>query len=167
MILSANGSEVKIETLGKNVNISMSAEFDRKSLSGQTSSSAVAPEGNKPKKVSVAMVIDVGKEKNITKLLEMAEALDAKSNPIIYTIADPQCQAANIRQVIFNGSIQSKKDGSLEVYNVSFSLQESNSVAEKREEREKEKAVPVIPPVDGEITVGSVDHAKIVQASKL
>lgn len=167
MILSANGIEVKIETLGKNINISASAEFDRKSLSGQTSSSAVAAKGNKPKKVSVSMVIDTRKAENLTKLLEMAEALDEKNNPIIYTVADPQCQAMNIRQVIFNSGVNSKKDGTLEVYNVNFSLLESNSVAEKKEEREKAKAVPATPAADGEVTVGSVDHKKIVEAAKL
>ncbi|MCK4982796.1 MAG: hypothetical protein KAS17_07715 [Victivallaceae bacterium] len=167
MILSANGIEVKIETLGKNINISASAEFDRKSLSGQTSSSAVSAKGNKPKKVSVSMVIDTRKAENLTKLMEIAEALDEKNNPIIYTVADPLCQAMNIRQVIFNNSVNSKKDGTLEVYNVNFSLQESNSVAEKKEEREKEKAVLEIPQIDGEVRVGSVDHAKIVKAAEL
>ncbi len=166
MILSANGSETKIESLGKNVNISASAEFDRKDLSGQTSSSAVSSAGNKPKKVSVSLQIDINKDNNLTKLMDMAEALDEKSNPIVYTVVDRQCQAMRMRQVIFAGSIQSKKDDTLQVYNVNFSLQESNTVAEKREEREKAKAVPVVPVNDGEISVGSVDHAKIVEAAK-
>ena len=167
MILSANGNEVKIETLGKDVTISVSAELDRKSLSGQTSSSAVSSAGNKPKKISVGLKIDVQKAGNLTKLLELAEALDSKNNPVIYTVADPQCQAMKVRQVIFMGTIGSKKDQSLEVYNVSFSLQESNSVAEKKEEREKAKAVPATPPAEGEVKVGSVDHKKIAEAAKL
>ncbi len=167
MILSANGSETKIESLGKNVNISVSAEFDRKDLSGQTSSSAVSSAGNKPKKVSVSLQIDINKDNNLTILMDMAEALDEKSNPVVYTVVDRQCQAMRMRQAIFAGSVQSKKDETLQVYNVNFSLQESNTVAEKREEREKAKAVPATPSTDGEITVGSVDHAKIVEAAKL
>lgn len=167
MILAANGNETNIETLGKNFKRSITAEFDRKDLSGQTSSSATSNAGNKPKKISVSLQIPTDESEKLTELLGLAEALDEKENPLVYTIADPLARAMKIRQVIFAGSVTAKEDGTLRVYNVSFSLQESNSVAEKREERAQAKAIPETPEADGEITVGSVDHAKIVEAAKV
>ena len=167
MILSANGVEVKIESLGKDLKVSATAEFDRKSLAGQTSSSAVAPAGNKPKKVSCGIKIPFDDGDNLTKLLELAEALDLKANPVVYTVADRLCQAMKMRQVIFVGSVKAQEDDTLLAYNVSFTLQESNSAAEKKEEREKASAVPSTPKTDGEVSVGTVDHEKIVKAAKI
>ncbi|MDD5598558.1 MAG: hypothetical protein PHV82_11490 [Victivallaceae bacterium] len=167
MILSANGSETKIETLGKNFRRSLSAEFDRKDLSGQTSSSAFSSAGNKPKKISASLQIPTSWPEKLTELWNLADALDEKENPVVYTVADELCKASKIRQVIFAGSLDVKEDDTLLVYNVNFALQEFNSAAEKREEREKEKAVPETPAADGEIIVGSVDHAKIEAAAKV
>ena len=165
MILS--GGDKTLTITGKNLQSNVSAEFERKDMSGQTSSSSFSSGGNKPKKVNVSLQIAKDNAEELTRLDEAAAALDDKNDPVIYTISDDQCEARKIRQVIFIGSLTSKDNESLQCYDVSFELQEYKSPSERKEERALAKAVPEPKPADGEIKVGSVDHTKIIEAAAL
>lgn len=165
MILSGGGKTLTIT--GKNLQTNISAEFERKDMSGQTSSSSFSSGGNKPKKISASLQIPKDNSEELTRLDEAAAALDDKNDPVIYTISDDQCEARKIRQVIFIGSLTSKENENLQCYDVSFELQEYKSPSERKEERALAKAVPETKPADGEVQIGSVDHAKIIEAATL
>lgn len=165
MIISGNGQEIIVEAIGKNVRIEASAEFDRKDLSGQTSSSDVSAAGNKPKRINVSLQIKTEQSENLTKVLDMAEALDPDGNPVVYTVSSPLASAMRIRQAIFDGGVRIREDDTLLCYNVSFELKEMRSVPEKKEERERAKASDGAAATDGEIQVGSADHKKVVEAA--
>lgn len=164
MILSGGG--ITLTITGKNLKTSVSAEFDRKDLSGQTSSASFSSGGNKAKKINVSLLIEKENGADLTRLDQAAAALDDKLDPVVYTISDDQCEVRNIRQVFFVGSLTSKESDGLQCYDVSFELQEYKSPASKKEERAQAKAVPETKPADGEVKVGSVDHAKVIEAAK-
>ncbi|MDD5697660.1 MAG: hypothetical protein PHH77_03500 [Victivallaceae bacterium] len=166
MIISGNGSEITLESVGKNIKVRGTADFDRKDLSGQSSSTAFAAAGNKPKKVSVSLLIPMDKPEGLTTLLEMAEATDDKLMPAVYTIVDRLCAAAKIRQVVFANSVQFNESDSLRAFEVSFTLQEYKSVPEKKEDREKAKAAKETSQTDGEEKIASTDPGKINEAVK-
>ena len=161
MILSGSGTEVTLESIGKNVKISVTASFERKELSGQSSSTAFASAGNKPKKISISLQIPTEKPEGLTKLLDMAEANDDKGSPVVYAVSDPLCAAAKIRQVIFAEDIQARVNDSVRCYDVSLSLQEHQSIAEKREEREQKKVSLETKDADGAEKVNSSDPEAI------
>ena len=121
---------------GKNIKVAVSKNFDRKELSAQSSSTSTASSGDKPAKVKVSLQIPLTERKKYRQLVEIAQAKNSKGDPIIYEIVDNICFDHNILQVIFVGKLSCKEDNSLRCYNVSFCLQEFNSVAEKREQRE-------------------------------
>ena len=166
MILSNKSSGGTFSIPGKNIRISISLPLDRKDLSGDSSGSSFAAAGNKPQKISVSCQIPVENHADLTALLEAALALDKDGNPAIYQIGDgdAHCAARKIREVIFSGSVDSSEDDILLVYNVSFELQEYQTVAEKREEREAVRTQE--PAKDGEKQVGTMDPAKLNEIAK-
>ncbi len=165
MIISGNGLELTVESIGKNVKVEASAEFDRKDLSGQNSSSEVSAAGNKPKRIRVSMMVEKKKADNITTLLKMAEAFDSDGNPIIYTISSKISRVMQIRQAIFDGDVRVRESEGLLSFDVHFELKEMSSPAEKKEERERSKASEKVETADGEVQVGSANHEKVVEAA--
>lgn len=164
MILSGGGREFTIP--GKNVKVNASFSIERKDLSGQASNTSFANAGAKPQKVNVSTQIPIAQTKNLTELLEIARACDAKDDPIVYDVSDALCDAMSIRRVIFSGDLSVSESDSLRVYDVSFQLVEYRSVAERREERANENAAEAAPQNDGEIQVGTTDPAKINQIAR-
>ena len=126
----------------KNIKVSVSAAFDRKSMGGQDSKTDVTDKGSKPKQISVSAQIPMDNCGDLKVLLLMAEELDAKDNPIIYDIVDEISYAMSIKKVIFVGSFKCQKNSSLQCFDVSFSLQEKQSIAERRELRKAVKTAP-------------------------
>lgn len=139
MIISGNGLEIELESKAKNVLINASANLERKDLSGQNSASDSANAGNKPKKISISMQIPLKHADHLTHLLKLAEAIHDDGTPFVYSVADLLCKTMQIREIIFAGRLSAKLNESLLVFDVSFSLQEQKSVAEKREENRIEK----------------------------
>ena len=159
MRLSGGGRELEVP--GKNVRVSASIQFERKDLSGGSSDSSFANEGAKPQKLSVSCQIPTDEAAELAALLEVARACDANDNPIVYTISDDLSAALGSRQVIFAGQFSASESDSLRVYDVSFELQEYQTVAQKREERANENAASVAPAQDGVVQVGSVNPEKV------
>ncbi|UDQ97936.1 hypothetical protein AAEX28_13215 [Lentisphaerota bacterium WC36G] len=126
---------------GKNMEVSIAQSFDRKNLSAQSSSTSTASSGDKPQKIKVSCQIPLSDRDKYRELKEISSAKNSNGDPTVYDIVDPTCFDNNIMQVIFVGTFSCKRDKSLQCYNVSFSLQEFNSVAEKREKREVKKEI--------------------------
>lgn len=164
MLLSGGGREMKIP--GKNVRVSVSLSLDRKDLSGQSSDSSFANEGAKPQRIMVTTQIPTAEPADLMRLVELARACDSLDEPIIYNVADELCAAMSIRQVIFSGDLQAVRADDLQVYNISFELQEYQSVSQKREERTNANSAAGSVSTDGVVQVGSVDPVKVNQIAK-
>ncbi len=164
MLLSGGGRELKVP--GKNVKVNVSLTLERKDLSGQSSDSSFANAGAKAQKVSVSCQIPIAEDRDLSRLLEIARACDANDEPIVYTVSDDLCAAMSIRQVIFCGEVRAAESESLRVYDVSFELQEYQTVPQKREERAAANAASGETPTDGVVQVGTVNPEKINQIVK-
>lgn len=133
MILSANGRDFEIP--GKNLTVSLAQNFERKDLSGDTSGTDMVPGGNKAKEISVALILPKSNKNDLRKLLQVAEAVKTTGDFEVYIVSDELCIASNIREVFFSGQLTVRQSSNLRAWDVSFSLQEYRSPAEKREAR--------------------------------
>ncbi|WP_299580958.1 hypothetical protein [uncultured Microbulbifer sp.] len=115
--------------------VSVTTELNNESLGGETSSTSSAHKGIKPKLVSVSFVVKYTDHDDLTQFYRLAEATDNNGDLLIYDITDRSVNAANIRQVIFNGRIEQRELIDRKAWRVSFALQEYLSVAEKIEQR--------------------------------
>lgn len=133
MILSSNGIDFEIP--GKNLTVSSNQNFSRSDLSGNTSGTEFVANGNKAKEISVSLVMPKKDKAKLRQLVKVAEALTAEGAPTIYTVADELCITLNIREVFFDGEMPIRESANLRAWDVSFSLKEYRSPAEKREAR--------------------------------
>jgi len=110
-------------------------------LSGQSSGSQQAEAGDKPKALSISTNIKFDDAKDLSLLINLAEARNANDERERYTIINPTAKAMNIRQVSFQGDVSVRESDSLEAWAVSFKLIEFQSVPEKKEQRALDKPV--------------------------
>ena len=157
MILSGGDRELTVP--GKNLKVAASMTLDRKDLSGQSSNTAMANGGNKPQELSVSLQLPVDRKQELGQLLELALALDATGNPVVYRIDDDLAVALHIRQVIFAGTFSAAENDTLRVFDVAFKLQEYVSVAEKLENNAAPQVQEKTP--DGEVVITGADPAQI------
>lgn len=134
MILSANGRDYTIP--GKNLKVTVSSNLARKDLSGQTASTDTANEGNKAKKISCALLVEMKYPEQLETLQSVSEAVTSSGDPEVYTLSHLLCNTMKIRQVIFSDTFEAVECEDLRAWNVKFNLKEYNSVPEKKEKRE-------------------------------
>lgn len=164
MLLTGNGQQLTVP--GKNIKVALSQEFDRKELSGDGSGSDFATGGNKPKTISVSLVLPDDNENELRNLFAFAEALDQSGSPVEYIISDRLCQALNIRKVIFSDSIRVEDSDSLRAWNVSFTLRDAANTAAKREERAEEQLKESDAGTDGETKLSTTNPDTITNAMR-
>lgn len=121
----------------KELRVSISMQFDSEKLGAQTSGTDSAHKGIKPKTIYVSLLIPFVDSKQLTELTAIAEAVTDNGNLRIYDIVEPAANAMKIRKVRFCDSFSLREDYSLKAWQVNFSLEEYNSVAEKTEQRQK------------------------------
>lgn len=159
MRLSGGGRAIDVP--GANQKIEVSLPLERKDLSGQTSGSSFSSAGAKAQKISVSTQIAMTDANKLRDLTEIARACDSTGEPIAYDIEDDLCSAHNIRQVIFAGDFKSSEADGVRAWQVSFQLQEYQSVAEKQEERAQANAAEKDGAKDGETAIGTTDPEKV------
>lgn len=164
MRLSGGGRELKVP--GKNVKVNIALSLERKDLSGQTSDSSFVNAGAKAQKVNVSSQIPLSDAAALMQLAEIARACNKNNEPIVYSVSDNLCNAMSIRQVIFSGELRVTESDSLRAYDVSFELQEYQTVSEKREERANANAAVAEPAKDGEVNIGTNNPQKVNQIVK-
>lgn len=137
--LHLNGTAIK----GHELKVEVSLPLESKDVSGQSSKTTRVEQGDKAKTVAVSLVIKFDNEKDLSALITLAEAKNGSAERMIYTILNRTANAMSIRQVQFDGDVRVAEHDSLQLWNVSFSLAEHNSVAEKKEARVEKKKKPV------------------------
>lgn len=122
--------------------LEMSMELKDQDMSGQSSGTDTAEQGDKGKKLTFSGRISFAKVEKLTQLYAMASAKDEAQNRKVYRIGNDMALALKIRNVKFTGRINAREHESLLAWNVSFELREHNSVAEQKETRQKQQTKP-------------------------
>ncbi|MFT6986225.1 MAG: hypothetical protein ACJAT7_002048 [Psychromonas sp.] len=137
-MLSLNGEIIKLDAM----TVAMTMELQDKDMSGQSSGTDAAEQGDKGKKLTFAGIIPFKSVETLTKLYQLASAHDETDSRQIYRIGSDMARALKIRQAKFTGSITATEHGALLAWRVSFELREVNGVAEQKEIRKKQQTKP-------------------------
>ncbi|WP_237386508.1 baseplate complex protein [Xenorhabdus sp. Sc-CR9] len=118
----------------KSLTVTPSVMFQDQDQSGQSSSTAVAEQGIKPKELRITGIIPFTEQKTFSRLFALAEA---KENGQLkrYRVANLTAQAINFRIGTFTGTIDASKVDGKQAWQVTFTLREHLSVSEKRDAR--------------------------------
>lgn len=118
----------------KNLEVSVSMRIQDKDQSGQASSTASAQQGIKAKELKVTGLIPYDDEEQLTLLYSLAEAQDSAGNNARYRVNHDTARKIKFREATFTGDITASKASDLLAWQISFSLREYFSTAEKKAE---------------------------------
>ena len=142
MSLFLDDAEIKGSSLKLTATLSLAGE----DISGESSSTAIAETGDKPKQLSVSLLIKYLNSEDVNFIVNLAEAKDDNGVRVAYEINNYTADAMNIRKVRFLGDVSVREDESLELWRVTFKLSEVKSVAEAKEARQTAQDVADQPP---------------------
>lgn len=120
---------------------SVSVKREQKDMSGSKSSTKKSEKGVKAKELQVTGIIPYDKKEWLTTLFNLAEAETGKGEQSKYRVSSVTAEAVNMREVQFADSVTAQEMEDRLAWQVSFTLREVNSVAEKKEAR---KAKPQV-----------------------
>lgn len=120
---------------------SVSVKREQKDMSGSKSSTKKSEKGVKAKELQVTGVIPYDRKEWLTTLFNLAEAETGKGEQAKYRVSSVTAEAVNMREVQFADTLNAQEMETRLAWQVSFTLREVNSVAEKKEAR---KAKPQV-----------------------
>jgi hypothetical protein len=121
----------------KNLIVNFEREFKSKDMSGQSSATDHAEQGDKAARLSVSGLIAFQDIDRLKTLEAMSAARDSAGERLVYRIVDDVANAFKIRQVKFTGRFSAAQQVGIMAWQVSFHLQEYGSIAERKEQRRK------------------------------
>ncbi len=125
---------------GKNLVVKGNLELRTEDIAGETSGTDSVEKGIKPKILRVSVSIPFKNPQDLSDLIKKAEAKNDAGERKIYTITDRTANVAGIRQVRFTEHFNWNEADTMQMWNVSFTLQEYLSNPERVENREQNKA---------------------------
>lgn len=131
MTLLLDGQKVR----GKTLKITANLRIETDDLSGQTSNTAGAHKGFKPKSLSVSLMIPYRDQNDLVQLMSLAQATGAGGQRKVYRIVNDTAAAFGVRQVEFSDNVNAREDDSLAAWRIQFTLTEKLSTAERVETR--------------------------------
>lgn len=137
-MLSLDGEKLTMN----NLKVRCSKEFKEQDLSGQSSSTFRAEQGDKGVEVSVSGIIPFKDEEQLTRLYELFGAKDENGDRKVYRISNRDTRLYRVREVKFTGRLSSEEHDTLQGWVIGFSMRENLSAAEKQEVREREQNQP-------------------------
>lgn len=136
--LALNGKPVYLYNFLATVKVTR----EEQDMSGQKSSTQKSDKGVKAKEITITGLIPFRDRAWLNDLFALAEAVDEKGEQMKYRITNISAEAINMREVQFSGEVAAVEQ-SVQGWNVSFTLREVNSVAEKKEQRHKKPKAKV------------------------
>ena len=121
---------------GQGLRVSGSLLIDTEELGAQTSTTARAQKGFKPKKLTVTLQIRYDNEKDLTRLMALAESVDSNGKATVYDIINKTANAMKVRQVTFIDNVRVNEVEGKDAWTISFMLAEYLSIPEKKEQRQ-------------------------------
>ncbi|TKF77907.1 DNA-binding protein [Vibrio kanaloae] len=137
-MLALDGLPVNLDSM----KVEMSMELKDQDMSGQSSGTDTAEQGDKGKKLTFSGRVPFTRVETLTQLYSLASDKDETNTRRVYRIGNDIALALKIRNVKFTGRINAREHETLQAWNVSFELREHNSVAEQKEQRAKEQSKP-------------------------
>lgn len=131
IILALDGEAILL----RNITVSATMQLPDKDMSGQSTSTTSAQQGNKAKELRVSGVIDFNDEAILTRIFQLAEATESNGAKKTYRIANATAKAINMRQGVFSGGIDATEQQGKMHWQVTFTLREKLSVPEKASAR--------------------------------
>jgi hypothetical protein len=110
-------------------------DYANDSLAGESSGTETANKGIKPKSFTVSLKIPYDDANDLTALVRIAEAVDASGSQVVYDVVDITLNTFNVRKARFDRNFRASENESIMAWDVSFSLTEVSSTAEKVEMR--------------------------------
>lgn len=135
MSLHLNGTKVP----GYGLKVSAALKLAGEDISGNSSSTTQAEKGDKSKSLTVNTTIRFIDIADLQMLTALAEGKNGDDERHVYNILNFTAKALNIRQVQFQDSFQVTENSSLRQWDISFTLVEKRSVAEKKQAQAKAK----------------------------
>lgn len=147
IVLALDGESIILK------NPSISAEYDlpEEDQSGQSSSTNSSEKGIKPKKLSVAGLIEYSTPDRLSRLIELSYQTQIGGAKKLYRVANATANVINLREAVFSGKVSVSPHSTLLAWQISFTLSERKSVPEKREARAQQRAVE-----NGDESVGAI-----------
>lgn len=131
------------QTFGiKNVLVSFEREFKSQDMSGQSSFTDDAEQGEKAAMLDISGLIAFRDLDKLTLLESMSNAKDENGDRKIYRVVNDVANAFKVRNVKFVGKFSAVQQENPLAWRVSFKLREHNSVAEQKEQRAKDQTKP-------------------------
>ncbi|HFJ4332278.1 hypothetical protein [Serratia liquefaciens] len=131
ILLALDGEAIPM----KSIKVSPKMTIETKDKSGQSSSTTQSENGVKAKELSVSGLVDFKDKALLSRIFTLAEAKGSGGEGRRYRIANPVAQAINMRQGMFTGSIEATEQTDKLAWQVSFTLTEQLSTAEKSKGR--------------------------------
>ena len=131
MTLLLNGEKVQ----GKGLKVMATLTIESEDLSGQTSNTAQAHKGFKPKTLSVTLMIPYRDESDLRNLMRLASSTAGGGQLTVYRIVNRTASAFGVREVQFRDNVNANEDDSLRAWRVQFNLIEKLSIPERVEQR--------------------------------
>lgn len=131
MTLLLDGQKVR----GKTLKVTANLRIETDDLSGQTSNTAGAHKGFKPKALTVSLMIPYRNQGDLVQLMSLAQATGAGGQRKVYRIVNDTAAAFGVRQVEFSDNLSAREDDTLAAWRVQFTLTEKLSTAERVETR--------------------------------
>ncbi|HDK1427877.1 TPA: hypothetical protein ACNRVN_004405 [Escherichia coli] len=131
IVLALDGEAILL----RNITVSATMQLPDKDMSGQSTSTTSAQQGNKAKELRVSGVIDFNDEAILTRIFQLAEATESNGAKKTYRIANATAKAINMRQGVFSGGIDATEQQGKMHWQLTFTLREKLSVPEKASAR--------------------------------
>ena len=135
--LALNGTPIYMH----NLMTSVSVKREQKDMSGSKSSTKNSEKGVKAKELQVSGIIPYERKEWLTTLFNLAEAETGKGEQAKYRVSSVTAEAVNMREVQFADTVNAQEMENRLAWQVSFTLREVNSIAEKKEQRKKKPQV--------------------------
>ncbi|HCL4128180.1 TPA: DNA-binding protein [Pseudomonas aeruginosa] len=131
MTLMLDGEQVH----GKELQITANLRIESADLSGQTSNTATAHKGFKPKGLTVNLMIPYVDQTHLVALVRMAEKTAGGGQLHTYRVVNKTAEAFGVRQVQFSDNLSVREDDLLRAWRIQFTLTEKLSNPERVETR--------------------------------
>lgn len=143
-------NDTKITGYGQKVTCELALPDE--DLSGQSSSSAVAEKGFKPKRLRVSLNIKYENVSELSEIVLLSTATDeAKRTRKVYNIENQTAKAFSVRQVRFTERVSAQELDDTQAWSVSFVLVEHLSIPEKVEAINIATNEPAVAPADNNV----------------
>ncbi len=125
---------------GNNLKVRANFRIESKDLSGQSSASDRSEEGIKPMTLTVSLNLPYKKPEDLSRLIAMARSVDGSGKFTVYRIVNNIAEACKIREVTFIDNVNINEHDQLNLWQISFTLAEHQTIPEKTEQRQPKPA---------------------------